>query len=65
MQGPRAELAAQLVRSDPNSAIVRTGTIEPMPMPDAPAATVMPTTIATGKSAPAKPRNYSRPVAKR
>jgi membrane-bound lytic murein transglycosylase D len=30
-QGPRAELAKQLVLSDPNSAIVRTGPIETMP----------------------------------
>ena len=44
LQGPRAELAAQLVRSDPNSAIVRTGTIEPLPMTDRPRRTAVPTT---------------------
>jgi membrane-bound lytic murein transglycosylase D len=59
VQGPRAALAAQLVRSDPSSAIVRTGAIEQLPMADAPAATAIPTTIATGRPAPAKPRNYS------
>jgi membrane-bound lytic murein transglycosylase D len=60
VQGPRAELAAQLVRSDPGSAIVRTGTIESLPMTDAPASAV-PTTIATGRPAPAKTkaRDYS------
>jgi len=60
VQGPRAALAAQLVRSDPNSAIVRTGTIENLPMTDPPAS-VVPTTVATGKPAPAKARtrNYS------
>jgi membrane-bound lytic murein transglycosylase D len=63
-QGPRAALAAQLVRSDPSSAIVRTGAIEMLPMTDVPA-TAVPTTIATGKPAPAdvkvkvKTRNYS------
>jgi membrane-bound lytic murein transglycosylase D len=58
--GPRAELAAQLVRSDPSSAIVRTGKIEMLPMTDATAA-VVPATIATGKPAPAKAKvhNYS------
>ncbi|MGN6513473.1 MAG: lytic transglycosylase domain-containing protein, partial [Lysobacteraceae bacterium] len=31
-QGPRAELAAQLVRADPGSAVVRVGDIQPVPM---------------------------------
>lgn len=61
VQGPRAQLAAQLVRSDPSSAIVRTGAIEQMPMTGAltTVATGVSTTIATGKPAPAKTRNYS------
>lgn len=64
VQGPRAQLAAQLVRSDPNSAIVRTGPLTPVPMTGTVAAPVMvatgvPTTIATGKPATAKIRNYS------
>jgi membrane-bound lytic murein transglycosylase D len=57
-QGPRSELAAQLVRSDPDSAIVRTGPITPVPV--APAGTTTATaTVATGKPAPARQRNYS------
>jgi membrane-bound lytic murein transglycosylase D len=59
-QGPRAVLAEQLVRSDPNSAIVRTGPATPMPVPAA-ADGVAPATatIATGKPAGARMRNYS------
>ena len=56
-QGPRAELAAQLVRSDATSAIVRIGQITPLPA--APAATA---TVAAGGAATAKParlRNYN------
>jgi membrane-bound lytic murein transglycosylase D len=55
-QGPRAELAAQLVRSDPDSAIVRMGEIQPVPAADVPA---VPVTIASGKPKPVKTRNYS------
>jgi membrane-bound lytic murein transglycosylase D len=55
VQGPRATLAQQLVRSDPNAAIVRTGAVEQMPD----VATSAPTTIATGKPAPVQPRHYS------
>ena len=60
VQGPRAELAAQLVRSDPSSAIVRTGVIESLPMPDAttPVAAVA-SRPATVKPSPAMTRNYS------
>ena len=64
VQGPRAQLAEQLVRSDPNSAIVRTGPIQQVPTTATVAApttvaTGVPTTIATGTPAPAKARNYS------
>jgi membrane-bound lytic murein transglycosylase D len=71
LQGPRAQLAEQLVRSDPNSAIVRTGPITQVPMTSAPmasasmtatpttVATGVPTIIATGKPASAKARNYN------
>ena len=63
VQGPRAALAAQLVRSDPNSAIVRTGPITPVPVsPAAPSTTVatgLPTRIATARPASVKSRNYS------
>jgi membrane-bound lytic murein transglycosylase D len=51
LQGPRAQLAEQLVRSDPNMAIVRTGPITPLPMTDSSGATIatgVPTTVATG-----------------
>jgi len=64
-QGPRAALAEQLVRSDPNSAIVRTGPLTQVPMTSASmtapttVATGVPTTIATGRPARAKTRNYS------
>lgn len=34
----RADVARQLVQSDPRTAIVRTGTVEPLPVPAAPAA---------------------------
>ncbi|WP_159016051.1 transglycosylase SLT domain-containing protein [Cognatiluteimonas profundi] len=58
LQGPRATLAEQLVRSDPNSAIVRTG-----PVTQLPTAVAMTTTVATGSPAPvtgaSKQRNYS------
>jgi membrane-bound lytic murein transglycosylase D len=43
LQGPRAQLAAQLVRSDPNTAIVRSSPVDPDDA-DAP----MATTVATG-----------------
>jgi membrane-bound lytic murein transglycosylase D len=56
LQGPRAVLADQLVRSDPDTAIVRNGAL--------PAADAVRTTVATGVPAPSvhKPRrqlNYS------
>ena len=63
LQGPRATLAEQLVRSDPNTAIVRaapvTGDAETAAVTTV--ATGIPTTIATGKPAPKpiKPRHYS------
>jgi membrane-bound lytic murein transglycosylase D len=64
-QGPRAELAAQLVRSDATSAIVRIGQITPLPA--APTATTAASPVAaggavkaaTGKPAQARQRNYS------
>lgn len=64
LQGPRAQLAEQLVRSNPSTAVVRTGPMTTVAMPEA-AATIAPgapTTIATG--VPARPiahkqRNYS------
>jgi membrane-bound lytic murein transglycosylase D len=60
VQGPRAELAAQLVRSDPSSAIVRTGAIEPLPMPAATTSiAVAANPAATVKPSPARTRNYS------
>jgi membrane-bound lytic murein transglycosylase D len=51
LQGPRAQLAEQLVHSDPNMAIVRTGPITPLPMTYPSGATIatgVPTTVATG-----------------
>ncbi len=48
LQGPRAQLAEQLVRSDPNMAIVRTSPTTPLPSSDT-IATGVPTTIATGR----------------
>jgi peptidoglycan lytic transglycosylase D len=62
LQGPRATLAEQLVRSDPNTAIVRTAPDMQGPTPAAATiATGVPTTIATGKPMPRsfKRRNYS------
>ena len=61
VQGPRAALAAQLVRSDASSAIVRTGPVVPMPMAVTPAtmATGMPAAIAPARPTRAKIRNYS------
>jgi membrane-bound lytic murein transglycosylase D len=59
VQGPRAVLAQQLVRSDPGSAIVRTGTVEQLSDGAATAPALVPTTIATGKPAPVRPRHYS------
>jgi membrane-bound lytic murein transglycosylase D len=66
VQGPRATLAEQLVRSDPNMAIVRTGPVTPLPdvigKPTATVATGVPTTVATGLPARGKPtrnQNYS------
>jgi membrane-bound lytic murein transglycosylase D len=57
VQGPRATLAQQLVRSDPGSAIVRTGAVEQL----SDGAATVPTTIATGKPTPTpvQPRHYS------
>ncbi|MEO6263972.1 MAG: transglycosylase SLT domain-containing protein [Luteimonas sp.] len=58
VQGPRAALAQQLVRSDPNSAIVRTGPMMPLPMAASTTmATGVPTAIAT-EPALAKVRTY-------
>jgi membrane-bound lytic murein transglycosylase D len=58
LQGPRATLAEQLVRSDPNSAIVRTG-----PVTELPTGVATATTVATGRPAPvtsaSKQRNYN------
>ncbi len=58
LQGPRATLAEQLVRSDPNAAIMRTGPVTQLPTTVATA-----TTVATGSPAPvaiaSKQRNYS------
>ena len=62
LQGPRAQLAEQLVRSDPNTAIVRSAPALPAPAPmAATVATGVPTTIATGRPAPGplRRRNYS------
>jgi membrane-bound lytic murein transglycosylase D len=59
VQGPRATLAQQLVRSDPGSAIVRTGTVEQLSDGTSTAPATVSTTIATGKPAPVQPRHYS------
>ncbi|MDB6164597.1 MAG: lytic transglycosylase [Xanthomonadaceae bacterium] len=66
VQGPRATLAEQLVRSDPSMAIVRTVPVMPQSVSPATAtpqvATGVPTTIATGRPRQvpqAKQRNYS------
>jgi membrane-bound lytic murein transglycosylase D len=63
IDGPRALLAEQLVRSDPQAAIVRSG---PAPtdttVTGTTVATGVPTTVATGRPKPALParhRNYS------
>lgn len=55
-QGPRAELAKQLVLSDPNSAIVRTGPIETMP----PSSGIVPAPLA-GAVVPAAPAVAVKP----
>lgn len=49
-QGPRAALAKQLVLSDPNSAIVRTGPVQTLP----PSSGIVPAPL-TGAAAPADP----------
>jgi membrane-bound lytic murein transglycosylase D len=63
LDGPRATLAEQLVRSDPNTAIVRaqpaqstdeTATVAPMQT-----ATGIPATVATGRPTTVRHRNYS------
>ena len=59
VQGPRATLAEQLVRSDPHTAIVRTGPVTPLPVVTGPmtstVATGVATTVATGRpTTPAK-----------
>jgi membrane-bound lytic murein transglycosylase D len=61
VQGPRAALAQQLVRSDPGAAIVRMGAVEQLPDSDGtgPAPATAATTIATGKPAPVQSRHYS------
>jgi len=61
VQGPRATLAQQLVRSDPGAAIVRMGAVEQLPGGAAtgPVATPAAATIATGKPAPVQPRHYN------
>jgi membrane-bound lytic murein transglycosylase D len=66
IQGPRATLAEQLVRSDPNMAIVRTGPVTPLPVgtgtPTTTVATGVATTVATGRPTPeknARSQNYS------
>ena len=56
-QGPRAELASQLVRADPGSAVVRVGDIQPVPMG---AATTPPATV---QSAPVQTTPQAAPKA--
>ncbi|MEO6139137.1 MAG: transglycosylase SLT domain-containing protein [Luteimonas sp.] len=68
LQGPRAELAAQLVHSDPNMAIVRPSPNTPLTMTGSSVGTIatgVPTTVATGipskvsaASGPQRQRNY-------
>ncbi|MFC7301583.1 transglycosylase SLT domain-containing protein [Cognatiluteimonas weifangensis] len=61
VQGPRATLAQQLVRSDPGAAIVRMGAVEQLPDGGAagPMTTAAATTSASGRPAPMQPRRYS------
>ena len=55
VNGARATLAQTLMQSDAGTAIVRTGAVEQLPDVPGP----VPTTVATGKPAPAAPRHYS------
>ncbi|NUS39678.1 MAG: transglycosylase SLT domain-containing protein [Lysobacter sp.] len=63
-QGPRAELAAQLVRADPGTAVVRVGHLQPAPMG---AATTSATTVQSAPvqtaPAPAEMQPASAPTA--
>lgn len=63
IQGPRAALAKQLVMSDANSAIVRTGPLEMLEPPSStftPVAGSLPTTVATGIPVKSKTPAYHR-----
>ena len=61
LQGPRAQLAAQLVRSNPDTAIVRSAPPDPVDA-DAPVATTVatgiPTRVVPKPAKPARRRNY-------
>ena len=67
-QGKRAQLAHELIMSDPNSAIVRTGPLTVLPVDGAgedgtvptTVATGVPTTVATGQPASVKPEPKKR-----
>jgi membrane-bound lytic murein transglycosylase D len=59
--GPRAELARQLVLSDPDSAIVRTGPIENL----GPSSGITPTAVVAPAAVPAKPVKPDKPATHR
>ena len=63
MQGPRAQLADQLMRADPSTAIVRVGAIQPVPMG---ATTTTPDSVqsATVETAPKPQPSAAKAVAK-
>ncbi len=59
VQGPRAALAQRLVQSDPGSAIVRSGPVQPPTSTFVPGQGAVATTVATGQPKPATPRDYA------